>query len=206
MTFAELLNEPVFAGRAEDWSELQHRLLLEVRSTLPEHTIVLTGNDWGSVAGLLALTAERDPNVVYSFHLYEPAELTALAAYRADLDRAALARLPFLSDDGAACLAVAGSARDSSTADLMRFYCNEHWDAAKVAAKINAAADWARCNHAVVIAGEFGASNALNAAARQAWLATVRETCERGGIGWALWGYEDAGSFASAARTVRRSL
>ena len=38
---------------------------------------------------------DPDPNVVYSFHLYEPAELTALAAYRPGLDSAALARLPF---------------------------------------------------------------------------------------------------------------
>jgi hypothetical protein len=39
----------------------------------------------------LALTPVSDPNVIYSIHFYVPTELTALAAYRAGLDRAALA-------------------------------------------------------------------------------------------------------------------
>ena len=47
---------------------------------------MLTGADWGSVAGLLSFPPESDPNVIYSFHLYEPAELTALGAYRPGLD------------------------------------------------------------------------------------------------------------------------
>ena len=54
---------------------------------------MLTGADWGSVRGLLALRPEPDRNVIYSFHLYEPPELTALGAYRPGLDTAAMARL-----------------------------------------------------------------------------------------------------------------
>jgi hypothetical protein len=42
-----------------------------------------------------------------------------------------------------------------------------------------------------LLAGEFGASAALNPAARAAWLKTVREAFETRGIGWALWGYDD---------------
>jgi hypothetical protein len=46
------------------------------------------------------------------------------------------------------------------------------------------------------LAGEFGASAALNPAARLAWLRLVRETCAANGIGWALWGYDDVMGFA----------
>jgi endoglucanase len=134
--------------------------------------------------------------VVYSFHLYEPAELTALAAYRPGLDTTALARLPFPEGDMAACEAVAARTGDLSTADLMRFYCAQHWDVAKLAARIDAAADWARRNHVALLAGEFGASQRLNATARLAWLSAVREDCERRSIGWALWGYDDSMGFA----------
>ncbi len=70
-------------------------------AALPDDTIVLTGQDWGSIAGLLALTPNPDGNVVYSFHFYDPAELTSLAAYRPGLDRDALARLPFPGSDPA---------------------------------------------------------------------------------------------------------
>ncbi len=95
MTFPEVLNEPVFADSPGTWASLQHQTLLEIRAVLPVNTVILTGADWGSIAGLLALVPETDPNVVYSFHLYDPAELTALGAYRAGLDAAAMARLPF---------------------------------------------------------------------------------------------------------------
>jgi endoglucanase len=47
----------------------------------------------------------------------------------------------------------------------------------------------------VVLASEFGASARLNARARLAWIAAVWEQCERAGIGWALWGYDDVMGF-----------
>ncbi|MEJ0016580.1 MAG: cellulase family glycosylhydrolase [Acetobacteraceae bacterium] len=107
LTYPEVLNEPVFAGDAAGWAALQHRAVAVIRDALPANTIVLTGADWGSVRGLLALTPEPDPNVLYSVHLYEPTELTALGAYRAGLDRQAMARLPFPATDLAACLGTA---------------------------------------------------------------------------------------------------
>ena len=94
-TFPEVLNEPVFTSDPGAWATLQHQAVLTIRTILPKNTIVLTAADWGSIDGLLSLPPESDPNVIYSFHLYEPAELTALGAYRAGLDAAAMARLPF---------------------------------------------------------------------------------------------------------------
>ena len=195
-TFPEVLNEPVFANQADAWARLQHRAVGQIRADLPANTIVLSGADWGSIAGLESLAPEPDPNVIYSFHLYEPAELTALGAYRPGLDTAAMARLPFPVTDPAACDAAAKASGDASTVALIRFYCAQRWDAAKLAARIAAAGAWARRHHVVVLAGEFGASQRLNTQARLAWLSTVREACEGQGIGWALWGYDDPMGFA----------
>jgi endoglucanase len=194
LTFPELLNEPVFPHTPEQWQALQDQLLRAVRTALPQETIVLTGNDWGSIGGLAALRPVADGNVVYSFHFYEPAELTSLAAYRSGLDRAALARLPFPADPAACALLAAHT--DAETGGLIRYYCAQHWDPARVAEHIAAAADWGRRNHAAVILGEFGASAALTPIARLAWLRAVREACETNGIGWALWGYDDVMGFA----------
>ena len=194
LTFPELLNEPVFPHAAEQWAALQDQLLGTVRIALPQYTVVLTGNDWGSVAGLAALHPVADGNVIYSFHYYEPAELTALAAYRPALDRGALARLPFPAEP-AACASLADRT-DADTAGVIRFYCALHWDPARVAEHIAAAADWGRRNHAAVLLGEFGASAALVPLARNAWLRAVREACDTNGIGWALWGYDDVMGFA----------
>ncbi len=193
--FVEPMNEPVFQGAAGAWHALQRRLLAAVRAELPRHTVVLTGRDWGSIGGLLELVPEPDGNVVYSFHFYDPPELTSLAAYRQGLDRAALARLPFPAGEAESCRRVAAGAGDAPTRDLMAFYCGMGWNAARVALRLGEAADWARRHGAVLVAGEFGASLALNPEARTAWLRLVRETCEQMGIGWALWGYDDIMGF-----------
>lgn len=195
LTVPEVLNEPVYPGDPAGWAALQHRVLSSIRQLLPNETIVLTGQDWGSVGGLLALQPEADTNVLYSFHFYDPAELTSLAAYRPGLDRAALAMLPFPAEDGSHCEVTAGATMDPPTQDLMRYYCSLRWDAARVGASLERAAAWGRQHHVQLVAGEFGASAALNPAARMAWIKTVRDECETRGIGWALWGYDDIMGF-----------
>lgn len=195
-TVPEVLNEPVFPGDPAAWAALQHRLLLIIRRALPDSTVVLTGADWGSIGGLLALAPEADRNVLYSFHLYDPPELTSLAAWRPGLDRTALARLPFPACDAAACDATTARAADTATRDVMRAYCHYGWTTARLEARIGRATAWARRHGVRLLAGEFGASAALNAPARLTWLKTVRQALETDGIGWALWGYDDSMGFA----------
>jgi endoglucanase len=190
-TVPEVLNEPVFPAEPDAWAALQHIVLSDIRQALPAATVVLTGHDWGSIGGLLALRPEADRNVVYSFHFYDPAELTSLAAYRFGLDRIALARLPFPVDDRSRCEIIANGSADAGTRDLMRYYCALGWDAPHLAASIGQAVTWATLHHVRLLAGEFGASAELNQPARIAWLRTVRDAFEARGIGWALWGYDD---------------
>ncbi len=193
LTFPEVLNEPVFAHDPAGWAALQALALAEIRAALPRHTILLTGQDWGSLAGLLALRPAADPNVVYSFHFYDPVELTALAAYRPGLDTAALAGLPFPMSPGA-CAPMAATT-DPATAGLIRFVCAMGWNAETLRDAFAKAGAWARRNNAALLLGEFGATVRLNAAARLAWLAAARRGAEEEGIGWALWGYDDGMGF-----------
>lgn len=191
-TIPEILNEPVFPKDPAAWAALQHLIRQDIRMVLPRATILLTGHDWGSIGGLLALAPEDDGNVVYSFHLYDPAELTSLAAYRPGADREAFARLPFPANDTAACNAIAQGAADAGSRDLAHYYCSLGWDAPRMAATIDRAAAWGHAHGVRLLAGEFGASTDLNMSARLAWLKTVREALEARGIGWALWGYDDS--------------
>ena len=55
MTFPEVLNEPVFHDDPGVWWNLQGELHAAIRAVLPDETIILTGQDWGSIAGLLAM-------------------------------------------------------------------------------------------------------------------------------------------------------
>jgi len=205
LTFPEILNEPVFAGAPQAWEALQDAALATVRAALPDATVVLTGADWGSVDGLTALRPIADPNVIYSFHFYEPQELTALAAYRPGLDRAALARLPFPMDP-AGCRAAASTTADATTRGMIDFVCSMHWNAVRVGARIEKAAAWGQEHQAAVLLGEFGASRALNAPARLAWLEAVRLACQQREIGWALWGYDDVMGFGIDPHTSARAV
>lgn len=193
--FAEALNEPVFPADPAGWHVLQRAVLATIRGSLPRHTVVLTGHDWSSIAGLEALVPEPDANVVYTFHLYEPVDLTSLAAWKSGLDRAALSRLPFPVRDRGACDGIALSAADAETAGMIRYYCAVGWNESHLSRRIEAAAAWGRRHGVPVLAGEFGASAALNREARIAWLRAVRAACEAEGIGWALWGYDDVMGF-----------
>ena len=193
LTFPEVLNEPDVED-AGSWEQLQTEALGRIRRALPGATVVLTGANWGSLAGLLALHPVQDRNVVYSFHDYEPPVLTTLGAFEPGLDRAALARLPF-PVTGPGCDAAAAATAQQHTRDVVRWYCGEHWDAARVAGSVHRAGDWARAHDVAVVAGEFGASNALPAPTRLAWIVAMRTALEREGIGWALWGYDDSMGF-----------
>ncbi len=196
LTIPEILNEPVFPGDPSGWAGLQHAILSNIRAILPASTVVLTGQDWGSIGGLMALQPEADQNVVYSFHFYDPAELTALAAYKPDLDRAALARLPFPVDNPSDCMSAARWTSHAATTDMIRYYCASKWDRDAIDRRVNAARSWAHGHGAALIAGEFGATTELNDAARLAWLSTARHAFETADIGWALWGYDDIMGFA----------
>ena len=192
--FAEALNEPVFPGDPAGWHALQRGVLATIRASLPRHTVILTGHDWSSIAGLEALAPEPDGNAVYTFHLYEPVDLTSLAAWKPGLDRSVLARLPFPVRDRAGCEAIAATA-DADTAGMIRYYCAVGWNDSHISRRISAAAAWGRRNGVAVLAGEFGASAHLNPEARASWLRAVRTACEVEGIGWALWGYDDVMGF-----------
>lgn len=195
--FPEILNEPVFADDPAAWHRLQEQAYGIVRAILPDATAILTGHDWGSVRGLLALTPRPERNVVYSVHYYDPAEMTALASYRRGLDRAALSRLPFPWEE----TRCAATNTDAETAGLIRYLCAMRWDAARVRAGLALARDWGRRHGVHVVVGEFGADIAWNRPSRLAWLSAVRTAAEESGMGWALWGYDDIMGFA-----VRRPL
>ena len=79
---------------------LQHAVLEEIRQALPTVTVAADRAGLGQHRGpARADPGGRSATSSTAFHLYDPPELTSLAAYRPGLDRAALAQLPFPVDD-----------------------------------------------------------------------------------------------------------
>ena len=71
----ELMNEPV-ADDPENWNRLLARAFAAVRALEPDRAIVIGSNRWQSVDTFDQLRVPDDPNIVLSYHFYEPFLLT----------------------------------------------------------------------------------------------------------------------------------
>ena len=189
--FLEVINEPVFAGRASQWAALQERLLIVMREAAPAHTLIAAGTGWSSIEGLLRITPVADGNVIYTFHFYEPFVFTHQGEGWAQPPAGKLRGVPY-PVDSAGCGAVSAEQRDSSAARAMRQYCAQGWNTAAVERRLAKAEEWGRKHQVPVLLGEFGASSkAAPLEARAAWIRDVRMAAERLGMGWAIWSFDD---------------
>ncbi len=75
MVAYELMNEAV-ADDAEDWNNLLARCFSTIRETEPERLIVIGSNRWQSASTFDELKVPDDPNIILSYHFYEPFLLT----------------------------------------------------------------------------------------------------------------------------------
>jgi endoglucanase len=210
-TILEIINEPHDIAAAA-WAESQSIIARAIRAAAPDHTILATGASWGSIDGLLDLAPLDDPNVVYSFHFYEPHNFTHQGASwgfppwkdmknvpwpgaRADIE--ALAdTFPAASRD-----ALRWSARDGTS---------DPWTAEALDARVDRAHQWSLTHSRPIYCGEFGAHKPTAPRdSRVNWTRALTESLSKRSIGWAMWDY--IGGFAIAdgepgARTLDADL
>lgn len=193
----ELLNEPNGIKDKAEWPRVQQRLLSAVRRACPNHTIMLTGDDYGGIDGLLRLMPVDDSNVIYSFHFYESHTFTHQGAtWGAPFWKFITTGVPYPSTPELVEHAAANIEHEQARG-AVRWYGKERWNREKIAARINEAAAWAKKHHVIVYCGEFGViRNRTPRESRLSWLADVTGACREAGIGWAMWDY--AGGFALA--------
>lgn len=210
--YNEPAHYPCDASGSEDWQEIMARTVAAIRAVSPELTIVATGGCGGSVTGLTDLRPEfDDPNLLYSFHMYEPHSFTH---QRAETTSDFASGLPWPASAGSAELTVemlkahmlaaglseAEMARNlAAVGGAIEAYFAENWGEPQVTARIGEAVEWAKANRIPperLFMGEFGAilmsadgrMGAFNAD-RLRYLSAVRQAAEANGIPWAIWEY-----------------
>ncbi len=210
--FLELVNEPHDLLDAQHWHEAQRHIAAAVRRETPTHTIIATGAEYGGIDGLLKLTPLEDPNVVYSFHFYDPHNFTHQAAQwgfppwrdmkdvpwpatREELERAA-ATFPEAS---------ANALRWSSRAES-----DDPWTPDALRKRITRAVTWAKQHTTAIYCGEFGVhAVAAPRESRLNWYREVTAVLREHNIGWAMWDYVGGFALASGepgARTIDGKL
>jgi len=216
----EPLNEPPQRCGSPDWTMMQFELLRTARLAAPKLTLVGSGACGGMIEGLEAIdpASLEDPNVIYTFHFYEPYVFTHQGApwMRSEPMYRYLNAVPWPSSAGSKQQTLAAAAarieadRTMSAAEKREISATiervlgEYFDArpdrrfiARYFARVAAWADRHGIDHGRLLLGEFGALRTderyLAAAApdRARYIGDVRETCEAHGIPWAFWNFFD---------------
>ena len=196
--FFEVLNEPEF-DNPQRWAAVQARAIAAIREAAPNHTLIATAERYSGLTDLLTLEPVADPNVIYTFHDYEPFPFTHQGATWTMEQVRPLRRVPYPSspEDIAPVVSQEQQLIDQH---WINTYGLDRWDAARIRSELSFAGKWAALHHVPVYCGEFGVYLPFaDPAMRAAWLHDTRTALEEQGIGWAVWDYQ--GTFAVVTKT-----
>jgi len=93
----EILNEPHGISDRR-WGEVQGMAIDAIRKIDQKHAIIVGGTDFNSIGKLSALPRYSDPNLIYTFHFYDPHIFTHQGATWGEPSLASLAGIPFPYD------------------------------------------------------------------------------------------------------------
>ncbi|GAC1414727.1 MAG: cellulase family glycosylhydrolase [Acidobacteriaceae bacterium] len=190
VVFFEILNEPEQPD-AFRWQGIQTIVAETIREAAPDHTIIAAGARWSGLDDLLQLEPIALPNVIYTFHDYEPFPFTHQGATWTMTEVRPLRGVPYPSTPDNVQLILAQEPTLAGQLWLEQ-YGLARWDAERVDRTITFAEQWSKLHHVPVYCGEFGVHRPYAPAADRArWLHDMRIALEKHGIGWAMWDYQD---------------
>lgn len=193
----ELINEPCNELKPEFLNPITQRTLAAVRASNPTRLVFVDSFFWASADQLKNLELPRDPNLVPSFHDYQPilfthqgmpwmtAEFQTPGIVFPGPPAAPLTPLPAAQQTGwvSTWFSSYNSAPISENANGPKAI----FDYFKIVE------EYVKSTGRRVYMGEFGVSDNVDAKSRESWLRIVRQEAEKRHIGWALW--DDGGRF-----------
>jgi endoglucanase len=90
----EILNEPHGISDSR-WGEIQRMAIEAIRKIDTTHAIIVGGTDYNSINKLFSIPEYSDPNLIYTFHFYDPHVFTHQGASWGEPSLASLAGVPF---------------------------------------------------------------------------------------------------------------
>ena len=187
--FFEIMNEP----EQDDpyrWQGIQSVVAEQIRAVAPRNTIIVAGAHYSGLEDLLRLEPIALPNIIYTFHDYEPFPFTHQGAGWTSVEVQPERAIPYPSSPEA----VAGKL-DQQPDLIGQWFVEQYglgrWDAARVDAMIGFAAKWGEQHHVPVYCGEFGVlRDYADPAMRARWVEDMRVAMEKHHVGWAMWDYQ----------------
>jgi aryl-phospho-beta-D-glucosidase BglC (GH1 family) len=192
--FFEVYNEPHASATGltsqsyDWWKPVQEKMISAIRESTADHTIIVGGEGWNSIAGLTRLTPYNFEHIIYNFHFYDPFLFTHQGASWAGWQPAIDARnVPYPSSPGAVSGLIAGSS-NTELNNALQWYGDQRYNIDSLDKWIKVAYDWAKNNNVIVIANEFGSYKPYAPRqSRLSFLHDVRSVFYKYKIGWAMW-------------------
>ncbi|HEY8562406.1 MAG TPA: glycoside hydrolase family 5 protein [Pyrinomonadaceae bacterium] len=150
--FFELRNEPHDIA-AQDWRQQAEEIIKTVRRVAPNHTLIVGFHDWNSRKALVESAPFDDPNIIYTFHYYDPFIFTHQGATWAGEGLPDLKGVPFPANSNK--ISVPASAKGKWVETQIGAY-REDSVAEKMFADLRAAKEWSEKNKVPIFLGEFG--------------------------------------------------
>ncbi|HWH68725.1 MAG TPA: cellulase family glycosylhydrolase [Candidatus Sulfotelmatobacter sp.] len=192
LTLLEIINEPVFDHREEEWNTLNARLAGVIRQHAPQHTIVTSGPNWGGIDGLKKLKLLPDKNVVYSFHCYDPFVFTHQGATWSSDAVKPLRGVPYPSSPEAVAPLLPELEASPASKKMVEAYGRERWNKEKLAARFRQGIEWGAQHQVPLYCGEFGVFPVRSKPEHRAnWFRDFGEVLAENRIGWAVWGWDE---------------
>ena len=151
----EIVNEPVFTQKPDDWYTLQAKAVQAIRVQDPDRTILVSPTSWSSIDTLQKMPVLPDKNLIYTFHCYDPFFFTHQGAEWVGDAPKNFKSVPFPSSPAAVEAILPKN--DAKYADALRDYGKQPYDAAYLLSRLKMASDWGVSHHVPVLLGEFGA-------------------------------------------------
>ncbi len=190
LVFFEIMNEPEQSDPYR-WFGIEAQVVQAIRTVAPNHTIIATGAHYSGLGDLLETQPLADPDIIYTFHDYEPFPFSHQGATWTDARVIPLRNVPYPSTPDNV-LPNEAQEPDARGKFFVEQYGLDRWDLERVDRTIAFAAEWGKDHRVPVYCGEFGVHRPYaDPKARSAWLHDMRVTLEKYNIGWNMWDYQD---------------
>jgi len=184
----EIMNEP-HGLTTQAWGKIQQTAITAIRTVDNVHTLIVGPSSYNSYTELSLMPVYTDPNLIYTFHFYDPFVFTHQGATWPTPSMASLAHVPF-PYNASTMPAVPADLAGTWVAGAIGSYMNDG-TVAKVHSLIDMAVAFKTSRNVKLYCGEFGVyiPNS-NDADRVNWYREVRTYLEQKGIAWTTWDYQ----------------
>lgn len=156
--FFEIYNEPENTITNANLRTVMTALVDTIRNINPDITLIMGGNHWNSMQGLIEFIPLEDQDIIYTFHSYEPYSFTH--------QQLSWTNPPYFPSQ----TFQASGADSTNLANL-----------------IKASRTWSDQNRRPIMLGEFGVSTGAPAASRCNYIHVIANALQSNGIPWYYW-------------------